>query len=929
VLIVVSSFTFLSKEAEKASIIPRVYAMAIVRCRLLERAVMRRVMLAVVCVSGVLSSGTGGAQTGDVDTKFVYFRGDDWSLEIRPLRDAYQRWQTKRVATQRLARFPESANTVAWLTEANCTDDALDVVERIINRQPSRIADAFRALSQSLSEFRRDQTHGYWERVNGLVAAARRRIPELEPEAAAALDIVLLSYDVPAPSSAPVTRLSSQDRNEAADRRRAVLERHAGTTAVRLAAVEIAIPGPPFSRQLEELDALADREPGTVVAAKAKYTRASWLAHNDSALVREGADPDPTDRLLEVLAIVRDLESGRYPSSQWVEDAPELVVDSYAYRPKISPRNAERLLDGLHRFVNEHQSLLAAPEGYSVPYVVTKKLPAIAAFLPDGPAVMERLFNEFAREWQDKAAAPYLKAQWLDLRQDSGSEPLALAPRSATHEADVRALLASAAAAGGNSLYARRALAHLAEREFSDPASLAAAHTHFLEYLQRFSSASDAWVIGLRLGQVEQVQGCDADAARRFAAVARSNPNESMARVLALAYAARATEATGNFAAALPFYRDALVTWKPETVDTLQMDLPRPLSAPPPDISDILLMSNPALVSRDEVARRTDELTRSLTMKGGQELERGRWLLRQARSREAVSVLEQVVRRYRQTQAGPDAAGILPRARLEAALTLAETSNPKADLDAALKELDALSSGPFATARGMAGIVAATIRLLQGRTAEADTAMTASLQRWARDGTRGGTPPPAGSLEQAALAVRDAVVLPTNRGSLGSGWNGLESTTAASPFVVAPAVLRVREAGSNAWVNVDVSRQPPGLTNVVFISTDDIASLTRVVSRLGGTRRRQPTAIMEVPNQPIGDAQTIIRWWNRFFPARPGHWAGFEMTTYPAFSSIEFTNAERSRAVVPVTMGYSGADVVLEKVNGVWAITGVVNQWVT
>ena len=204
----------------------------------------------------------------------MYFRGDDWSLEIRPLRAAYQIWQTKRVATQRLARFPESANTVAWLSAANRMDDALDVIERIVNRRPSRSADAFRALSQDLFRVRTDQTHGYGERVDGLVAAARRRIPELEPEAAAALDIVLLSYDW----------LSSRDRNEAAARRRAVLERHAGTTAVRLAAVEIAIPGPPFSRQLQDLDAIADREPGTVIAAKAKYTKASWLSHNDSAL---------------------------------------------------------------------------------------------------------------------------------------------------------------------------------------------------------------------------------------------------------------------------------------------------------------------------------------------------------------------------------------------------------------------------------------------------------------------------------------------------------------------------------------------------------------------------------------------------------------------------------------------------------------------
>jgi len=34
----------------------------------------------------------------------------------------------------------------------------------------------------------------------------------------------------------------------------------------------------------QDLDAIADREPGTVIAAKAKYTKAAWLSHNDSAL---------------------------------------------------------------------------------------------------------------------------------------------------------------------------------------------------------------------------------------------------------------------------------------------------------------------------------------------------------------------------------------------------------------------------------------------------------------------------------------------------------------------------------------------------------------------------------------------------------------------------------------------------------------------
>jgi hypothetical protein len=400
-------------------------------------------------------------------------------------------------------------------------------------------------------------------------------------------------------------------------------------------------------------------------------------------------------------------------------------------------------------------------------------------------------------------------------------------------------------------------------------------------------------------------------------------------RALALAYAARASEDADDFAAALPNYRAALSAWTRDIDDKMALDLPRSLSAPPPDISDIVLAANPALVSRDDVDRRVRELTRSLPAAGGLQLERGRWLLRQARPREAVPVLERVARRYARTTAGADAAGILARARLDAALALAEVLNPSANLEAALKELDALSNEPFDPTRGIAGIVGATLRLLEGRTADADARLTATLARWAREGTRVRTPPRRDSLEHDVLAVRDAVFLPLGGGQISGSWNGFEFAATLPPFVVAPSDLRVKEAGSNVWATVDVSRQPPGLTNVVFIPVDDVAYLTSAVSRLGGTRRREPTAIMQVPNQPIGESQAIIRWWNRFFPARPGHWVGFEIATYPVFTSIEFTNAERSHAVVPVTIGYGGADVVLEKVKGVWTIKELVNRWVT
>lgn len=56
---------------------------------------------------------------------------------------------------------------------------------------------------------------------------------------------------------------------------------------------------------------------------------------------------------------------------------------------------------------------------------------------------------------------------------------------------------------------------------------------------------------------------------------------------------------------------------------------------------------------------------------------------------------------------------------------------------------------------------------------------------------------------------------------------------------------------------------------------------------------------------------------------------GSEHMPFPIVGQIEFLNAERTKAGAAITMGYSGATVVLEKQNGIWRATGLVNQWET
>jgi hypothetical protein len=228
---------------------------------------------------------------------------------------------------------------------------------------------------------------------------------------------------------------------------------------------------------------------------------------------------------------------------------------------------------------------------------------------------------------------------------------------------------------------------------------------------------------------------------------------------------------------------------------------------------------------------------------------------------------------------------------------------------------------------GIAGVEAATRQMLAGRQAAADAAMRTALGRWVAASTQLAEPR-SGSLEADVLAIRDAVFLPLGNSVLRGEWNAEGWPASLPPFLLASARLEVHVADRTRPVSIDVSRQPPGLSSVVFVTAEDVERLTRMVSRLGGTARREPAVIMEIPNQPIGPAERIIAWWNGFFPARPGHWSGVELESAPAFDAIAFTDPARTRAEVKVRIGYTGATVVLEKTGGTWTMRELTDQWV-
>ena len=48
-----------------------------------------------------------------------------------------------------------------------------------------------------------------------------------------------------------------------------------------------------------------------------------------------------------MLGVYRQLRSGRYPPSEWVDKAQSLVVEFFAYEPSYSAENVGRVLNAL------------------------------------------------------------------------------------------------------------------------------------------------------------------------------------------------------------------------------------------------------------------------------------------------------------------------------------------------------------------------------------------------------------------------------------------------------------------------------------------------------------------------------------------------------------------------------------------------------
>jgi tetratricopeptide (TPR) repeat protein len=626
---------------------------------------------------------------------------------------------------------------------------------------------------------------------------------------------------------------------------------------------------------------------------------------------------DPTDRFMRVVAIARELESGRYPQCEWVERAPSLVIQFFVpTNAPISADNVDRMLAAYQEFVISHFALAGSNIADShLSFVIMTRMGDLHRRKGDEVGGIERVFAELERVAPDPAGMRYLRARYY-MRRAAPNEP----GRPDMLKKAREALTALANEGGG--FYQRNSLATLAALEFAER-DWSSARTAFRKYASAYPQSGWSWVASLRAAQCEEASGDPKRAAASFLEVSKKN-DLSLARVLAHEYAARAHEAAGDFAAAVVPHQAAIDGWDDDfgptysTFVARQRPVDGPFGAPRYE----------GEVVKAQLPERIAQLTSSLTMPGGALLERGRWLIAAARYDEGIVALQQTVREYPGSPAAAEARRLTAHARLDRALDLADVEKPDADAAAATKELDALGREPFGFAVTAAKIARASMLWTSGAPAEGETLMMEALSEWHAHQR---IVPPARGVEEDVAAIRRVVFLPKGGGVYGNlRWNAFSwPSTTLPPFVVVSQDVRVkRHDGSQSRV-ASVHDLPAAESKVLFFNAEQMAFFHKAMRTLGGTKRRQPGHIMETPNQPVGTSMNMLALWSKFFAARPGHWGGWEIETYPVVTEIEFANAERTKAAARVTVGYSGATIVLEKRSGRWIPVELTDRWVT
>ena len=806
-------------------------------------------------------------------------------------------------ASRAFIQEPDRARTLGLLLSQERIADSAVVLNNILSRQPDEIFDALDILGRYAHW--RNGSQPFRDERPALLEVAHQRLLMLPRERGAHAARQLLSLEGPAPAS----KVDDAYRKQL----EAFVREYVGTEEAALAEIDLIGLGRFDKAQLEALDAFARSHPASVPGARALAELGFHLATNVPFNGLEPRGSDPIERFLKVLAIVNALEHGSYPRCEWVERAPGLVVRFSTSYPSFAPGSVDRMLAGYAEFVRTHPGIDdRAPFDDGVGHIITRKMAELFTMKGDATGV-ERTLDDLATGG-NRPAFLYAKATYYQRQANERGQPReALLGKARQTLEQIRASDAGP--------YSRRALATIACLEFTER-DFAAASQDFQRYLAAYPNSAYAWVAALRLGRSEEAQGhwqAAAAAYRRAAEPSASNP---AAHVLGYELAARALEGAARFDEALTAHERALDAWPPDRA--YEYSFSSPLAGQSILDSD----KTTVRVAPRPLANQVEGLRAMLAVNGGALVEQGRWLIDADKPNEAIAVLERMVKESGGSPAGPAARALTHRAKLDAALLVPSDGRSDTDSATRIAQLEALAGEPMDEAVCVAAIARATLLGLN-RSSRAAPSMRAALDGCRALGLqplRTGTP---SALDADVVAIRNAVFTPLGGGVYSkTHWNDYQWPATLPPFLIVDPQIEVATADKRE-IDVVVRDPFPGMDNVVFMSNDQIVMLNHVMTTLGGTDRREPGAVMEVPNQPVGRALDILAFWQTFFMCRQGHWMGWEFLTYPSIRRIEFLDAEHTTAAVPVIFGYTGGTALLEKDHGVWRVTALVNQWIT
>jgi hypothetical protein len=155
-------------------------------------------------------------------------------------------------------------------------------------------------------------------------------------------------------------------------------------------------------KQISDLDQFAKDHPRTSAAAKALFQEGFQLSVNVSITGVEPRGSDPTERLLRVAAIVKELESGTFPRSEWVEKVPELLVGFFVSDtppPRYSQGNIDRAIETYADFVRTHLQMPNALQSLdnSLGYVIFSKMGDLFQLKGARMGGIERFLNDLEK----------------------------------------------------------------------------------------------------------------------------------------------------------------------------------------------------------------------------------------------------------------------------------------------------------------------------------------------------------------------------------------------------------------------------------------------------------------------------------------------------------------------------------------------------